>query len=138
MLRKAFVLVAPIAVVAGLALMPATASADLVCPKGATSVQYCEKVCVVPQLRGQNILIGYLLLLIHNCSLGRLTLSAQKSVSVFAIISTDPPAAALKPAGFPVNVVVRLTAAKDEAVHTGKHPHKAKKKPRRNTDKKRK
>ena len=126
MLRKAFIPIAPIAVVAALALMPASASADLQCPRGVTNTQYCAKVCVVPQLRGQNIFIGYLLLLLHNCSLGAVTASGQRTVPYLTIVSTNPPAGSVRPAGYPVSVALRLTAAKDERMHTGKPTQKGK------------
>ncbi len=54
--KRVLTLLAPAAVAVGVALMPASASADVItrCPSGATDQRYCtdEKICVVPNVVG--------------------------------------------------------------------------------------
>jgi hypothetical protein len=56
-IRKALIRIAPVAVLAGLAIAPLSASADtrFKCPRGVTDHKYCTKIvqCKVPQVKGK-------------------------------------------------------------------------------------
>jgi hypothetical protein len=69
-LRKALVLLAPIAVLVGVALSPVSASADRRCPKGTSDPSYCEKRCVVPELQGLTVRQAKEALEARDCKLG--------------------------------------------------------------------
>ena len=107
--RKILVLLAPIAVVVGLALMPVSASAVLKCPKGQSNPAYCEEVCLVPQLHGRKIWIAYYMLLFSDCTLGKVTTTTKKGgVKKFEVLYSNPPAGKVLPPRTPIDVVIRI------------------------------
>ena len=70
MIRKALLLLAPVAAIAAVALAPVSATAHERCSDGRTDPKYCERVCVVPELRGLTVRQAEEALDARDCELG--------------------------------------------------------------------
>lgn len=111
MLKKALVLIAPVAVLAAVAIAPLSASADTTykCPKGVTNHAYCTKLvhCVVPQVRGKTPGQAGTLFKNHDCKLGKVTKAAGSGVPKGTILRSAPAAGTVHSQGQAVNVIIR-------------------------------
>ena len=73
MIKKAVVLLAPIAVIVALALMPITASADCKYQPGTPHTPaYCIKFCKVPKVKGKSLKRAKQLIRRHDCRVGKI------------------------------------------------------------------
>jgi hypothetical protein len=68
LLKRAIVLLAPLAAVGALALLPVSAHANYVCTGGTSPI--CEYVCKVPRVVGRTLKKAETLLRAHNCRKG--------------------------------------------------------------------
>jgi hypothetical protein len=109
LIRKAFVVLGPLAVVAALSLIPVASSAgDQICQPGRPHTKaYCKTRCKVPKLRGKTVRQARVLLRKHDCSLGRVVKQKGNGVRVGRILRTSPKAGAIKTDGYKVRVFIR-------------------------------
>jgi hypothetical protein len=79
-LKKALVLLVPIAAVAVIALIPtSSASADCVYPPGTPHTnQYCMLVCHVPAVAGKRLARAKAAIVAHNCLVGKVKTIGKK------------------------------------------------------------
>ena len=129
MFKKIIAVFVPLAAVAGLALVPISASADTQCPPGTTNPAYCHKICKVPTLKaattkkaGTHLNSAEAQIRAHGCSVGKITKQEtdndkkkknkgngdklERGYEGGVVVGQSPKGGTVKPAGSKVNLTV--------------------------------